>query len=339
MSNSDARRARASRRGGFTLIELLISISIIVLLIALLLPSLEGARRAAKRITCLPNVRALASQSILFEIDNGLLPQGIDGYQTGDPVLSRYTHWDAYNRPYDYNYVWSGHGYAGSYWSDNGQPDEGVGGDFARRFYNVGALIVLGYLSDPDLAYCTDQTTRAAGERQMNVGERGLDRWNGLTETFRSGRDSGPTHEIGYSHFIWKQTRGDWTIDEGDEFEFFSPEFPFSGYKDAEMTTNLMAARYRDYGYSPLLYACATDAVTKAHDMQGVNASMFDGSSRWISMTEIARIKEGGRSSDGGPIHPATRSSDNPRLLWNTDRYHGEMHYTVKEGATSLSGR
>jgi len=61
---------RGRKSGGFTLVELLVVIGIIALLIAILLPSLNKARKQARTIACLSNIRQLMMGELQYFIDN-----------------------------------------------------------------------------------------------------------------------------------------------------------------------------------------------------------------------------------------------------------------------------
>ena len=71
-------------RRGVTLIELLVVVSIIGLLVALLIPAIQSAREAARRASCLGNMRQLALAMHGYHSVNGVLPMGTPCYRYDD---------------------------------------------------------------------------------------------------------------------------------------------------------------------------------------------------------------------------------------------------------------
>ena len=67
---------RPSAARGFTLVELLVVIAIIGILVALLLPAVQAAREAARRMACQNNVKNIALACLNFESTHKELPPG-----------------------------------------------------------------------------------------------------------------------------------------------------------------------------------------------------------------------------------------------------------------------
>ncbi|MDZ7620355.1 MAG: DUF1559 domain-containing protein, partial [Patescibacteria group bacterium] len=70
------RRVVRMNKGGFTLVELLVVIAIIGILIALLLPAVQSAREAARRMQCTNHLKQLALGMHTYESTHRSFPPG-----------------------------------------------------------------------------------------------------------------------------------------------------------------------------------------------------------------------------------------------------------------------
>jgi prepilin-type N-terminal cleavage/methylation domain-containing protein/prepilin-type processing-associated H-X9-DG protein len=84
------------KKRGFTLVELLVVIGIIAVLISILLPSLNRARKSAKAIACASNLKQIGNAVAMYQSENkGCLPFAMVYYNswnqvTWDDLLNKY---------------------------------------------------------------------------------------------------------------------------------------------------------------------------------------------------------------------------------------------------------
>ena len=101
-------------RRAFTLVELLVVIAIIGILVALLLPAVQTAREAARRIQCVNQIRQLCLASLTYESSNQSFPPGLvdddgnlqDGQHNGFVYLLPFFEESALHDQYRFDEDW-----------------------------------------------------------------------------------------------------------------------------------------------------------------------------------------------------------------------------------------
>ena len=104
VENTTSSSGPGMRRSGFTIIELLVAITVIGVMVALLLPAVQAAREASRRIQCTNNLKQIGLAMLSYDDAIGTLPPGRKGWGWGTwqmfvlPYIEQQPLYNAYNQ-------------------------------------------------------------------------------------------------------------------------------------------------------------------------------------------------------------------------------------------------
>jgi prepilin-type N-terminal cleavage/methylation domain-containing protein/prepilin-type processing-associated H-X9-DG protein len=143
------------RRRGMTLVELLVVVAVVATLIALLLPAVQGAREAARRIACMNNLRGIGCALYGYESARRSFPPGCLECTTKSP--RKQIAWNAFLLPFIE------------------EPGAALAFDFTKPFYDVANLRAAGSVV-PAFRCPSTRRTRRTGPTSGDVNGNG--RWD-----------------------------------------------------------------------------------------------------------------------------------------------------------------
>lgn len=303
-------------RHGFTLVELLVVIAIIGVLVALLLPAVQQAREAARRMQCTNNLKqwALASHNFA-DINKGFMPLGAMnslGTVENNQSYQRIT-WPVFLWPFI---------------EQSALADQY---DFTKPFYQspnieTHRVFVPGYYCPSDKTNVTqdqnDTYWRVMGNYVTNMGNTHLhqnatDQANftgspfGVRHMYRfADLLDGTSNTVGFSEIIiaspgkLDDNRGDMLNDEGSP-GFMSINTPNSSVPDqcracTVRTTDPTTAEYRRMPCQVISSNQEYQIAARSNHPGGVVVSMMDGSVRFVPETVSQNVWTAAMSGRGG---------------------------------------
>jgi prepilin-type N-terminal cleavage/methylation domain-containing protein/prepilin-type processing-associated H-X9-DG protein len=313
ISETKNRKPRA-----FTLVELLVVITIIGILIALLLPAVQAAREAARRMQCSNNIKQTLLGLQLYHEQQGVFAAGVsatdtkhNSFVTWMGYLLPYLEAETVSRLYDPNSEYGENGGTTTIVMRTKIQTYCCPSDTADREgrYDKGANpgTAIGYARSNVVGCfgvdCGIKATSPTGRRALfavtwTVGENVARSISQVTD--------GTSNTVAVSEIISgpngsSDARGEWWFDLGCHYEHrYNPNCPADTYPDwvadyKFCDTSKVYCDYRagsDWG--------ATRYSASSYHPGGVNAGLVDGSVRFVSEIINNAVWQAAGSIDGG---------------------------------------